>query len=67
MSAKLSDLWATPAMRKRTFTGMLVQICTQWTGEYPKLMWDDGDDDDRDCRHQRFRLLPALLICRIGL
>jgi hypothetical protein len=32
MSAKLSDLWATKAMFKRTATGMLVQICTQWTG-----------------------------------
>lgn len=32
MSAKLSDLWATKAMFKRTVTGMLVQICTQWTG-----------------------------------
>ncbi|KEP54954.1 putative MFS sugar transporter [Rhizoctonia solani 123E] len=32
MSSKLSDLWATKPMLKRTLTGMAVQICCQFTG-----------------------------------
>jgi len=32
LTAKLSDLWATKAMLKRTLTGMGIQICTQFTG-----------------------------------
>ncbi|KDQ16134.1 hypothetical protein BOTBODRAFT_269012 [Botryobasidium botryosum FD-172 SS1] len=32
MSSKISDLWATKPMLKRTLTGMAVQICTQFTG-----------------------------------
>lgn len=32
MSSKLSDLWATKPMLKRTLTGMAVQICCQLTG-----------------------------------
>lgn len=32
MSSKLSDLWATKPMLKRTLTGMGVQICCQFTG-----------------------------------
>ncbi|QRV72672.1 Sugar (and other) transporter [Ceratobasidium sp. AG-Ba] len=32
MSSKLSDLWSTKPMLKRTLTGMGVQICCQFTG-----------------------------------
>ncbi|CUA70978.1 High-affinity glucose transporter [Kluyveromyces lactis NRRL Y-1140] [Rhizoctonia solani] len=32
MSSKLSDLWATKPMLKRTLTGMGIQICCQFTG-----------------------------------
>ncbi|KAG9102692.1 hypothetical protein FRC06_001439 [Ceratobasidium sp. 370] len=32
MSSKLSDLWSTKPMLKRTLTGMAVQICCQFTG-----------------------------------
>jgi len=32
MSSKISDLWSTKPMLKRTLTGMGVQICTQFTG-----------------------------------
>jgi len=32
LTAKVSDLWATKPMFRRTATGMLIQICTQFTG-----------------------------------
>ncbi|CAE7226471.1 unnamed protein product [Rhizoctonia solani] len=32
MSSKLSDLWATKPMLRRTLTGMGIQICCQFTG-----------------------------------